>query len=111
MLQNSFSFQALVTLAGVERLVKPVLPGLARCDVERLAADFGEPVHDLGCDELPAVVRADHGRRSVFREELLEHPLDRACRDRARSVDGERKARELVDHRERLERSPVLVAS
>jgi len=78
--------EALVAHPPVERLAKPVLPRLAGLDVERGRADLFEPVHDLGCDELAAIVTSDHGRRSVFLEQPLQHTLDDTSRDRAGSV-------------------------
>jgi len=95
--------EALVAQPPVERLAKSVLPRLAGLDVECGRADLFEPVHDLGCDELAAVVTSDHGRRSVVLEQPLQHALDDARRDRAGAVHGECDACELVDDREHFE--------
>ena len=60
---------------------------------------------DLGGDELTAVVRPHDGGRAMGCKEVGEDGLHSACRDGVGPVDGQRHPRELVDHREHLDRA------
>jgi len=99
--------EAFVAELAVEALVGAVLPGFAGGDVGGLDALIGEPGQDGPGDELGPVVGADVLRGAVQADETRQDVDDPSRADAAGDIDGERLARELVDHGQALELAAV----
>lgn len=95
-----FDVQAFVAQPAVEALVRAVLPGLARVDMHGLDLVLGEPLQDRQADELRPVVAADERWDAALAHQAGKSLDDAARTDRARHVDRQTLAGELVDDRQ-----------